>query len=75
MSRKKEFTYKTVLGAVHLFESLSNTFNREWLQAKRFVDWQILHELPDRDVRRKVLKFLNQWNSHIKKTPEVVAGI
>ncbi len=75
MSRKKEFTYKTVFEAVHLFETLSNTLNREWLQARRFVDWQNLHELSDREVMRKVVKFLNQWSSHIKKTPEVVTGI
>jgi len=75
MAREKVITYQDVFEANRLFETLPNTFNREWLHVKKFVDWQNLHELTDKEIMRRVVNFLNQWSSHIKKTPEVVIGI
>ena len=57
------------------FARLPNSFNSQWIHAKKFVDWQNLSNLSDKEVRDRVLKFLNQWSSHIKKTPEVIQGI
>ena len=68
-------TYQEVFEACQLFNDLPNTFNREWLHAKKFYDWQNLCDLPEKEIRDRNLKFLNQWSSHIKKTPEVIQGI
>ena len=68
-------SYHVILKNSDFFERLPNSFNNEWIHAKKFIDWQNLSELSDKEVKDRVLKFLNQWSSHIPKTNEVVKGI
>lgn len=68
-------SYLDVFKANDLFRRLPNTFDREWIHAKKFVDWDNLYNLSDEEVMRRVVKFLNRWSSHIPKRIEVVHGI
>ena len=72
---QKIINYKDIFEASGLFVSLPNNFNKEWIHAKKFVDWANLGLLSDKEIMNRVVKFLNQWSSHIKKDINVVKGI
>ena len=74
-ARRKKITYKDIFEANNLFEKSERAYNQDWVSAHRFIDWDNLYLLSDREVMTRVIKFLNRWKSRIKKDYRAVEAI
>jgi hypothetical protein len=54
-----KITYKDLFQAAESFEEDPEAGSGKWILARKFVDWKNLHIMPTRDVKERVIGFLN----------------
>jgi len=68
-------SYSDLFEASKLFESDFYAFDDAWLDARRGVDWDRLHELPTEDVTNDVIGFLNKWKCRLPYSSSLADAI
>ena len=74
-ARESEITYRELFDANEVFEEDPGAYNETWISARRFVDWKDLHNLPTKEVKRRVIGFLNDWHCHLPAIDELAERI
>jgi len=74
-ARESKITYQVLFEASKSFEGDPEARNYDWIQARRFVDWKNLHNLPTREIKRRVIGFLNKWHCRLPVTDELAENI
>lgn len=69
--RERKVSYQEMFDASKIFEEDPRADNEAWISARIFVDWKNLHNLPTKEVKRKVTGFLNDWHCHLPVTDEL----
>ena len=70
-ARRSSITYKELLDASESFQEDPYARSNDWIVARRFVDWADFHNLPTKEVRRRVIGFLNRWHCHLPDSDEL----
>ena len=74
-AREKEITFKELFEAAEIFEEDPRAYNETWISARRFIDWENLNNLPTKEVKRRVIGFLNDWHCHLPAIDELAEKI
>lgn len=73
--RKSKIAYQDLFDASEIFRKDPDARSQSWIQARRFVDWKNLHNLSTKEVRRRVIGFLNDWHCRLPSTDELAEEI
>ena len=74
-ARESKITYQVLFEASKSFEKDPEARNYDWIQARRFVDWKNLHNLPTGEIKSRVIGFLNKWHCRLPVTDELAENI
>jgi hypothetical protein len=75
LDREYRISYQELLDAAQIFEEDAVADNDAWMFARKFVDWKNLYDLPNSEVKRKVIGFLNKWHCRLPVSDELAEGI
>jgi len=70
-ARTSRITYKELLDASESFQEDPFAESDAWISARRFVDWANFHNLPTKEIKRRVICFLNRWHCRLPKTDDL----
>lgn len=70
-ARTSRITHKELLDASENFQEDPYAESDAWISARRFVDWSNFHSLPTKEVKRRVIGFLNRWHCRLPETDEL----
>jgi len=65
IAREHQVSYQEIIDASNVFEEDPVADNEAWIWARKFVDWKNLYNLPNKDVKYKVIGFLNKWHCRL----------
>lgn len=74
-AREHKVTFQELFDASEVFDEIPKAYNNAWISARRFVDWKNLHNLPTKEVKHRVIGFLNNWSCHLPATNELAERI
>lgn len=58
-------TYQEVFDAAESFEEDPRARSLDWKNARKFVDWKKLHNLPTNEIVERVISFLDRWGCYL----------
>lgn len=73
--REKEISFKELFEAAEIFEEDTDAASDSWIRTRRFVDWKNLHNLPTKEVKRRIIGFLNEWHCRLPSTDRLAQRI
>jgi len=74
-ARGSSITYKDLLDASESFQEDPYAESDAWISAHRFVDWTNFHTLPTKEVKRRVIGFLNKWHCRLPASDELAENM
>ncbi len=75
LAREHKISYQEILDATKIFEQDSLADNEAWMWTRKFVDWKNLYNLSNKEVKRKIIGFLNKWHCRLAVTDELAERI
>lgn len=74
-TREHKVTFQELFDASEVFEEDPDSNSDAWVRARRFVDWENLHNLQTEEVRRRIIGFLNEWHCRLPSTDKLAEKI
>jgi hypothetical protein len=74
-ARECKITYQELFDASEIFEEDPSSSSDAWVRTRRFVDWENLHNLQTKEVRRRIIGFLNEWHCRLPSSDKLAEKI
>ena len=74
-AREHKVTFQELFDASEVFEEDPDSSSDAWVTARRFVNWENLHNLQTEEVKHRIIGFLNKWHCRLPSTDKLTESI